>query len=71
MGHVNDISVADSEYAACGGEKNSGIGRFNAEWIIDEFTRPHWITTQGKAPVGRFERYRCDGLAEFFRLRCV
>lgn len=46
MGHVNDISVADSEYAAYGGEKNSGIGRFSAEWVIDEFTRPHWITTQ-------------------------
>jgi acyl-CoA reductase-like NAD-dependent aldehyde dehydrogenase len=46
MGHVNDISVADSEYAAYGGEKNSGIGRFNAEWVIDEFTRPHWITIQ-------------------------
>jgi aldehyde dehydrogenase (NAD+) len=46
MGHVNDITVADSEYAAYGGEKNSGLGRFNAEWVIDEFTRPHWITTQ-------------------------
>jgi len=46
MGQVNDISVADPEYAAYGGEKNSGIGRFNAEWVIDEFTRPHWITTQ-------------------------
>jgi aldehyde dehydrogenase (NAD+) len=49
MGHVNDISVADSEYAAYGGEKNSGLGRFNAEWVIDEFTRPHWITTQREA----------------------
>ncbi len=46
MGHVNDITVADSAYAAYGGEKNSGIGRFSAEWVIDEFTRPHWITTQ-------------------------
>lgn len=46
MGHVNDITVADSEYAAYGGEKNSGIGRFSADWVIDEFTRPHWITTQ-------------------------
>jgi aldehyde dehydrogenase (NAD+) len=46
MNHVNDICVADSEYAPYGGEKNSGLGRFNAEWVIDEFTRPHWITTQ-------------------------
>jgi len=22
------------------------VGRFNAEWVIDEFTRPHWITVQ-------------------------
>ncbi|MBR0642724.1 aldehyde dehydrogenase family protein [Plastoroseomonas hellenica] len=46
MGHVNGICVADSEYAAYGGEKNSGLGRFNAEWVIGEFTRPHWITVQ-------------------------
>jgi aldehyde dehydrogenase (NAD+) len=46
MGHVNNISVADSDYAPYGGEQNSGIGRFNAQWVIDEFTRPHWITTQ-------------------------
>lgn len=48
MGHVNDITVADSEYAPYGGEKNSGLGRFNSDWVIDEFTRPHWITTQRK-----------------------
>jgi acyl-CoA reductase-like NAD-dependent aldehyde dehydrogenase len=29
-----------------GGEKNSGLGRFNSDWIIDEFTRTHWITLQ-------------------------
>jgi acyl-CoA reductase-like NAD-dependent aldehyde dehydrogenase len=46
MGHVNDISIADSEYAPYGGEKNSGLGRFNSDWVIDEFTRPHWITIQ-------------------------
>jgi aldehyde dehydrogenase (NAD+) len=49
MGHVNDITVADSEYAPYGGETNSGLGRFNAEWVIEEFTRPHWITTQRDA----------------------
>ena len=46
MGHVNDISIAASEYAPYGGEKNSGLGRFNSDWVIDEFTRPHWITIQ-------------------------
>ena len=46
MGHVNDVSIADSEYAPYGGEKNSRVGRFNSDWVIDEFTRPHWITIQ-------------------------
>ncbi|MFZ6861156.1 aldehyde dehydrogenase family protein [Undibacterium sp. Ji67W] len=46
MGHVNDIPIADSEYAPFGGERNSGIGRFNSDWIVDEYTRTHWITTQ-------------------------
>ncbi len=49
MTHVNDIPVADSPYAPYGGERNSGLGRFNGDAIIDEFTRPHWITTQRKA----------------------
>lgn len=46
MSHINDQSVADAAYAPFGGEKNSGIGRINAEWIIDEYTRTHWITLQ-------------------------
>jgi aldehyde dehydrogenase (NAD+) len=49
MGHLNDVSVADSEYAPFGGEMNSGLGRFNSDWVIDEFTRPHWITLQREA----------------------
>jgi aldehyde dehydrogenase (NAD+) len=49
MTHVNDIPVADSAYAPYGGERNSGLGRFNGESIIEEFTRPHWITTQRQA----------------------
>ena len=46
MTHVNDISVADDPVAPFGGEKNSGLGRFNSEWIIEEYTTTHWITTQ-------------------------
>lgn len=46
MTHINSISVADAPNAPFGGEKNSGLGRFNGEWILHEFSRTHWITTQ-------------------------
>ncbi|MFN6980672.1 MAG: aldehyde dehydrogenase family protein [Brevundimonas sp.] len=46
MTHVNDISIQDSPYNMFGGEKNSGIGRFNGDWIIEELTTDHWITIQ-------------------------
>ena len=44
MTHVNGITVADQANAPFGGEKNSGLGRFNGQWILEEFTRTHWIT---------------------------
>ena len=46
MTHVNDIPVADIANAPFGGEKNSGIGRFNGDWILEELTTPHWISVQ-------------------------
>jgi acyl-CoA reductase-like NAD-dependent aldehyde dehydrogenase len=46
MSSVNDQTVLTDIYGPFGGEKNSGLGHFNGEWIIEEFTRPHWITTQ-------------------------
>jgi len=46
MTHVNDMSVNDEPHVPFGGEKNSGIGRFGGEWIIDEFTAAHWISVQ-------------------------
>ena len=46
MTHVNDISIQDSPFNMFGGEKNSGIGRFNGDWIVSEFTTDHWITVQ-------------------------
>jgi len=51
MTHVNNMSVGDQPNAPFGGEKNSGLGRFNGHWIVDEFTRTHWVTVQeqGKA----------------------
>lgn len=46
MTHVNDIPVNDEPNAPFGGEKNSGLGRFNGDWAIEEFTTDHWITLQ-------------------------
>jgi aldehyde dehydrogenase (NAD+) len=46
MTHINDSSVDDTPTGPFGGEKNSGIGRFGGEWIIEEFTTAHWITAQ-------------------------
>jgi aldehyde dehydrogenase (NAD+) len=46
MTHINDIPVNDEANVPFGGEKNSGLGRFNGDWAIDEFTRDHWISVQ-------------------------
>lgn len=48
MTSINDQTVLTDIYGPFGGEKNSGLGHFNGEWIVEEFTRPHWITTQGE-----------------------
>lgn len=43
MTHVNDSTVNDEPHVMFGGEKNSGIGRFNGEQAIDDFTTLHWV----------------------------
>ncbi len=48
MTHINDISVDDQPNAPFGGEKNSGLGRFNGEWVLAEFTRLQWVTIQNQ-----------------------
>lgn len=48
MAHVNDIPVADAPNIPFGGEKNSGLGRFNGDWAIDEFTTTQWVSIQSK-----------------------
>lgn len=50
MVHVNSITVDDQVNAPFGGEKNSGLGRFNGEWVMEEFTRAQWITTRREVP---------------------
>ena len=46
MTHINDIPVNDEPHVMFGGEKNSGLGRFNGEWAIEEFTTDHWVGVQ-------------------------
>lgn len=46
MTHVNDITPNDDPNNMFGGEKNSGLGRFNSDWIIAELTTDHWVSVQ-------------------------
>lgn len=44
MIHVNDLTINDEPIVAFGGEKQSGIGRLNGEWSLEEFTTLKWIS---------------------------
>ncbi len=46
MTHVNDMPVNDEAHLPFGGEKNSGLGRFNGEWAIEEFSTVQWVSVQ-------------------------
>lgn len=46
MAHVNDQSINDEPQCMFGGEKCSGVGRFNAQWVIDKFTTDKWVSVQ-------------------------
>ena len=46
MSHINDSPVNDIATSPFGGEKNSGLGRYNGQWAIEEFTTPHLVTVQ-------------------------
>ena len=46
MAHVNDQPVNDSPFGPFGGEKNSGIGRFNGRWAVEAFTTDQWVSVQ-------------------------
>ncbi|WP_197321081.1 aldehyde dehydrogenase family protein [Saccharomonospora sp. NB11] len=43
MTFVNEMTVQDEAHVAFGGERNSGLGRFNGDWAIEEFTTAHTI----------------------------
>ncbi|MFB6250423.1 MAG: aldehyde dehydrogenase family protein [Halobellus sp.] len=46
MVHVNDQTVNVEPHVPFGGMKNSGMGRYNGKWIIDEFTETKWTSVQ-------------------------
>ncbi|MET3289785.1 UNVERIFIED_CONTAM: acyl-CoA reductase-like NAD-dependent aldehyde dehydrogenase [Brevibacillus sp. OAP136] len=54
MVHVNDSPISDEPHVPFGGEKSSGIGRFNAEWAIEKFTTVKWIGVQSGEAVFPF-----------------
>ena len=43
---MNDQSVNDEPHMPFGGEKDSGLGRFNGEWVLEEFTTLKWLSVQ-------------------------
>ena len=45
MVHVNDQSIGDEAHVMFGGEKQSGIGRFNGDWVLRKFTTEQWIAS--------------------------
>jgi aldehyde dehydrogenase (NAD+) len=46
MVHVNDHPIQDEPNAPFGGVKESGLGRYNGEWVMDEMVEPKWISVQ-------------------------
>ena len=46
MIHINDQSVNDEMNTPFGGEKDSGVGRFGNDFIVDELTTVQWISVQ-------------------------
>ncbi|ELY50883.1 aldehyde dehydrogenase family protein [Natronolimnohabitans innermongolicus] len=46
MVHINDQPINNEPHVPFGGTKASGMGRYNGEWIIDEFTEPKWTSIQ-------------------------
>jgi aldehyde dehydrogenase (NAD+) len=49
MVHINDQTVNDEPHIPFGGEKASGLGRFNGEFALEEFTTVKWISVQREA----------------------
>jgi aldehyde dehydrogenase (NAD+) len=48
MVHINDQTINDDPHIPFGGVKQSGLGRYNADTIMDAFTEYKWISTQNE-----------------------
>ena len=46
MTHINDLPTVDLASMPFGGQKNSGLGRFGSDALIQELTSEHWISVQ-------------------------
>ena len=46
MTHVNDQSINEETHVMFGGEKFSGVGRFNFKWVLEKFTTEKWVSVQ-------------------------
>lgn len=46
MIHVNDQTVNDEPNAPFGGVKHSGLGTFNGNFILEDFSTVQWVTVQ-------------------------
>ncbi|MEQ6355521.1 aldehyde dehydrogenase family protein [Lysinibacillus sp. M3] len=44
--HINDMPAVLEGNVPFGGVKQSGIGRFGYEWIVEEFTVAKWVSVQ-------------------------
>jgi aldehyde dehydrogenase (NAD+) len=49
MVHINDQPVNNDPNSLFGGEKQSGIGRFDGHFLMEKFTTTQWITVQHEA----------------------
>ena len=46
MIHINDQGINDEPHVPFGGVKSSGMGRYNSDTVMDEFTELKWISFQ-------------------------
>ncbi|MDQ2052213.1 aldehyde dehydrogenase family protein [Natronolimnohabitans sp. A-GB9] len=46
MVHINDQTVNVEPHVPFGGMKDSGMGRYNGKWLIDELTQTKWTSIQ-------------------------
>lgn len=59
MTHINDQTINDSPDVPLGGNKSSGLGRYGNPWVIDELTKPKWISTQAQYRKFPFQTVNC------------